>query len=137
MSDEWIVSLGSKIFFQLSYVGLTIYYLFRLNDLNNQLKNNVDVSDPFNVVTYNGEAAIWFTVEALILVAIAIGLTIWYFKTASNTEGWQFGVLALVSAILNLAAIFFIWNFINNPILRAVIIVLVAGAVTLAALNNK
>lgn len=137
-NDDQIISLWSKVVFEAIYSIVTVIFLFRLRALNAELKEGVDVTNPFEIVMYNDASPLWFSLGALILVGLAVGLIIWTFNTASREHFFlPFFILFIIVLVLNIAAIILIWNFINNPILRAVIIVIITGFGALYAMSHN
>jgi hypothetical protein len=131
VSDEQLVSFWSKVFFQSLLSILVIVFLNRLNGLNNRLREKVDLTDSFDVAMFNNGEPCLFVLFALVLVIIAVVLVIWCWRATINEDLTRFTVLTVLALLLNFIYVVLIWHMINNPILRAVIIVLVAGIVML------
>jgi uncharacterized membrane protein HdeD (DUF308 family) len=140
VSDDDIVSLGSKSIFEVIYIGVTIWFLFHLANTNYLIKHDpkIDVSNAFEVVGYNNGEPILLVFIALALVIFAVVSIIWYFNTTKNTGFmWQFLMLTILSLIANVILISWIWHLINNPILKAVIVVIIAGIILIYGAVSK
>lgn len=139
MNDDNKISLYSKIIVELAFVAVSFIYLYQLDKLNKELKKYTDISNAFEVATYKNDSAVWFVVFALIILVIAVICCIWYWKTLINTsEGTgAFLSLAIVATLMNTGIMWSIWVAINNPILRAVMVVFVFGAGAAYAMNSN
>ncbi|RHX72010.1 hypothetical protein D2U14_11350 [Lacticaseibacillus paracasei] len=142
MDQEDIVSLWSKAFYETVLVIAVSYYLWKLNSLNRIIHkvigDNVDFKSAFDVVSYDNYAPLWYALWALVFVVISVVLAIWFFRAAQyNSFNLQFLLLFGLSSVINVVLIIMIWDFINNPILRAIIIVIIAGTALLASNSSQ
>lgn len=139
MNDEDLVSLVSKIILEVTFLGLSIWYLIKLHNLNDALKENVeDIHNAFEVATYNNNQPMLYALIALIIAIVAVVLPFWFFRVASYKEFYRpYTILMIFSIVANIAIIWKTWALINNPILRAVIVVLIAGIGVLAAMSSS
>ncbi|MDG4985126.1 hypothetical protein OGZ51_13350 [Lactococcus lactis] len=122
-SDEELVSFWSKVIFELGFMGFSFSYLIHLNELNRSLRVNVNVSNIFEVVTYNGSQPARYSILALFVIMIAVILVIWYYNTAKSFRFHPFFLLlTIVTFIVNTLITVWVWNLISQPILRAVML---------------
>lgn len=131
MNDDEIVSLGSRIFFEIVYLIYSIIYFFKLNNLNHILFN-LNLKGAFEIISYNNKQPVYYVIGAIILLALSVILILSCFELA-RIENFSdiFLVLLLIVFILNIGVIVFVWVLINNPILRAFMIVCAIGFILL------
>lgn len=129
MTDDELVSFWSKTIFEIGFIAVATFYIFRLINLNNELKTNVDTTKAFDVAMYNNAQPCFYVIYALIIVLTGTLLATWYCASAIRHQYTlsRFAVLAISSLLANLTIIISIWQLINNPILKAVMAVIICG----------
>lgn len=141
MDQEDTVSFWSKAFYESALVMTVSWYLWKLNNLNKSIKKMIGKSTSFEsackVISYDDYAALWYAFGAFAFVAISVIFTIWFFQAAQqNNFSWQFILLLGMSFLLNVILIILILKLINNPILRAIIVVIIVGIGLLVASSS-
>jgi len=111
------------------YSITSMIYLFFLNALNKRLLSINFDNNPFELLSYEGYNPVKFFVMALILFIIGVCL-MFYRKNCIRDRALSFGetVATLIALVIILVFLVLIFSFIDNPILKAVLLVLGIGA---------
>lgn len=137
MNDDQKVSFISKVIFEVIFIITSIIYDLKLYKLNNEI-NSKGLKNPFEIVSFKNNLAISYFIYAILLIMIAIILVVWFFNTNSNeNSNIYFLILFVVTIIINSLIIISIFKLINNPILRAILIVGSVGFTALVTSGNN
>lgn len=118
------------------YIILVIVYLVKLDSLNKVLLRSYNKDDVWNIISHNNNQPLWYIVGAIVFYIFAIWLIIYFFRTISRV-GAAGSIFLLLSIICIIVSLIVIWNFINNPILRAFLIILGIGGVILGVSSSQ
>ncbi|MDG3142995.1 hypothetical protein MKL29_09270 [Streptococcus suis] len=132
MDNYWekIRLIHSQVIIGIIYFIITVIYLFKLNQLNHILNSNFSSDQYIEIVTFDSNKPLYYAIVALILSLIAIGLIVALLKKITQGIDEYTLVTILGMAFILLLLLILIIVLINNPILRAVIIVCgMAGAI--------
>lgn len=114
---------------------VTYCYLVKLRALNQELdKNTIGVVSAIQALQSHGDAPILYFVFACFLVLTSIFIVVLSFKKIRGDV--LAGGTFIIDFSINLYWICQIWEAINNPILRLILIVLGAGAFLISALGS-
>lgn len=118
---DYIKEKISCFILTLIYLIYTIIYLIKLDKLNNELKSftSTGVQNAIDVVKYQDGIAIQYFMEAFILVLIGIILIIYVLFSRYELNFY----LLLIYMFILVVCIVLIILFINNPILKSILIV--------------
>lgn len=111
------------------------YYLGHLDKLNEKLKEYYSSSDgavvrAFKIVFSEQNSSIMgYLLGGLVLLALLIGVVVVLFKQGNIS-------IALITGILNLILMLFVFKSLLAPILVSIIILLVVVAIVLFCFNN-
>ncbi|MBK0040768.1 MULTISPECIES: hypothetical protein [unclassified Leuconostoc] len=140
-SDDQKVSFFSKLIFEIIFLFVSVIYVVGLHRLNNAIKfARIKPTEYFKIVQFNQYSSFKYTLGALLLLIIVISLGVWYFAAASENEFTRWFVLLFIgSLVINILVLIIIWNLINVPVLRAILIVGGIGAGVIVGLlsNNR
>lgn len=110
-----------KLWYKVIYMMVVILYLVCLNKLNHKLlKQNFESS--FMLLAYNNYAALKYFVIGLILFAIGCMILYREVKRLKRVEDFREIIIVIATIIVVFALIVLIYIFIDNPILRAVLV---------------
>lgn len=103
------------------YLLGTIIYIIHLNILNDELKafTSTGIQNAIDVITYKNGIAMKFFIVALAIVIIGLGIIV--YLMASRLEVALYLLIAYI--VLIIVCIIAIIVFINNPILKSILIV--------------
>lgn len=138
MTDEQRINIWMKSIVETGFVISTVIFLNKLNMMNSTLNDNVDTSNAFKVIMFNGGQPALFALGAFLLVIIALVISFWCWHKPSYEE--YFGgslLLAIITTVVNIFSIILIWCFIDNPILRSILVVIVVGLVALYVVGSQ
>lgn len=111
-----------------------VLYLINLNKFNHQLENiggNGEIAQSVNVMLYDGGRAWKYLSLAVVLATLLVWFIITHFRYVSG-----YSMLAFIFfLVLLLIYVCLIIIFINNPILRAAIIVIFCGGILISVLK--
>lgn len=112
-----------KFWGEIVYLIITVIYLLLLNNFNHVLLSKFDYDDYFNILFYNNYETILYFLFAFILFLIGAGLIVRRWRKI-RYEDLEFEdiILHLIAMVILLILIILIIAFINNPILKAVLI---------------
>lgn len=111
------------------------YYLGHLDKLNEKLKEYYSSSDgavvrAFKIITSEQNSSIMgYLFGGLVLLALLIGVVVVLFKQGNIS-------VALITGILNLILMLFVFKSLLAPILVSIIILLVVVAIVMFCFNN-
>lgn len=111
------------------------YYLGHLDKLNEKLKEYYSSSDgavvrAFKIITSEQNSSIMgYLLGVLVLLALLIGVVVVLFKQGNIS-------VALITGILNLILMLFVFKSLLAPILVSIIILLVVVAIVMFCFNN-
>lgn len=111
------------------------YYLGHLDKLNEKLKEYYSSSDgavvrAFKIITSEQNSSIMgYLLGGLVLLALLIGVVVVLFKQGKIS-------VALITGILNLILMLFVFKSLLAPILVSIIILLVVVAIVMFCFNN-
>lgn len=111
------------------------YYLGHLDKLNEKLKEYYSSSDgavvrAFKIITSEQNSSIMgYLLGGLVLLALLIGVVVVLFKQGNIS-------VALITGILNLILMLFVFKSLLAPILVSIIILLVVVAIVMFCFNN-
>ena len=111
------------------------YYLGHLDKLNETLKEYYSSSDgavvrAFKIITSEQNSSIMgYLLGGLVLLALLIGVVVVLFKQGNIS-------VALITGILNLILMLFVFKSLLAPILVSIIILLVVVAIVMFCFNN-
>ena len=126
MNDEQKSNLIITSFFEVVFFVFSIIYDFCLYNLNIEIKK-AGVTDPFEVLFFHNNQPVHYFVIAVIIFLIGILLSFWFYRTIFRGEGNTLTVFLLMYIILNVFILIITFCLIDNPILRAVIVVIGVG----------
>lgn len=112
-----------------------VYYLGHLDKLNEKLKEYYSSSDgavvrAFKIVFSEQNSSIMgYLLGGLVLLALLIGVVVVLFKQGNIS-------VALITGILNLILMLFVFKSLLAPILVSIIILLVVVAIVMFCFNN-
>ena len=115
------------------YAMVSVTYLFNLNSLNQVLRVRYASNDAFGIISHNGNEPLWYIGGAVLLYIFAFALGSYFIRSISNVSSL---FLLLFTALL-IVILILIFNFINNPILKAVLGVLGVGGIVVVAMSLK
>lgn len=120
-----------NLFAQLLYVIGTLYYLYELRNFNNSV---IGVTSPVDVMFKdNGKA--WYLLGFALIFTLIAGFLIWYHvHVFSRMSGYSMLTLAVLM-VITVILVITIFKDINNPILRAAIVVIFGGSLIFTALT--
>lgn len=123
---------------ELIYMVITMIFLIRLNILNKILLEEVVSQNPFELLMYEKCLPLKYFVGAIILVIAGIVLIIFRCDQMKK-ENIELGemVCSIIILILTIMFISLIIYFINNPILRAVLMAVCAAIGVLSLVSNN
>ncbi len=130
------------LMFDAVYTVITAFFLFFLNSLNNILLNefpdvNNDFFKSFMLLQYNDCEPIKYFIAAIVLILIAAFYVRHLYECIKETHIEKEEVIvAICSVILMLILIAFIIYYIDNPILRAVMVVTLSSYATYIAMSE-
>lgn len=115
------------------YAIITIIYLIRLNKLNKQLLS-VKFGNSLELLAYDDSKPIRYFVIALILFVVG-GIIIYFRIKKIQSENLCFRdmALSLVSIVIIIVFLMLLFVLINNPILRAILVVVAGGIAAICA----
>lgn len=109
---------------EIVYLIVTVIYLIFLNRLNHILLSKFDNDDYFNILFYNNYETIIYFVIAIVLFFIGTMLIIYRWKEIRDMElEFEDIILNFIIMFILCVLMILIVIFINNPILRAVLVV--------------
>ncbi len=118
------------------YLIATCIYLFKLHALNRVLSPFSD--NAYEVLTYKDGIAIYYFVIALVMMGIGAFIIKWRLSQFKNKYLQEEEKMAIIINVIVICCLFLaIWIFINNPILRAVILALIGVGITGFTLSNN
>lgn len=118
------------------YVISVVVYLVKLDSLNKVLLSKYNEDAVWSIISHNSNQPLWYVVGAILFYIFAIWLIIYFFRTISRV-GAAGSIFLLLSIICMIVSLVVIWNFINNPILRAFLIVLGIGGVIIGGSSSQ
>ena len=105
------------------YSIVNIIFICFLNDLNKKLLALYPKEEWFKILTYDGSKALYFFYMTVVLIIIGILIGGYRFKMIKNKElDFEEICLYIFSIILVIFWLITLVIFINNPILRAIIL---------------
>lgn len=114
-----------------------VLYLINLIKFNHQLENiggNGEIAQSVNVMLYDGGRAWKYLSLAVVLAALAT-LLVWFIITHFRYVSGYSMLAFIFFLVLLLIYVCLIIIFINNPILRAAIIVIFCGGILISVLK--
>ncbi|GAK31067.1 hypothetical protein WOSG25_070440 [Weissella oryzae SG25] len=138
MTDEQRINIWMKSLVETGFAIFTVIFLIKLNMMNTTLNNIVDTSDAFKVIMFNNGQPALFALGAFLLVLLAVVISFWCWHRP-NYERYADSeiLLAIISTILNIIFVILILIFINNPILRSIIVVGGIGLIALYVVGSQ
>lgn len=119
MAKKWAVLEGS-------YAIFVVFFLYKLYRLNQELLS-LSAGTPFELLRYHHYKPLYFFAAAVVLSIFGAGIIIYF---VHNIRYSELDPIFLFSAFLlifvNILLIVLIVIFINNPILRAIILAVAA-----------
>lgn len=115
------------------YVMITIVYLRKLDSLNKQLFS-IRFESPLDLLVYDDSKPVWYFIVAVCLFIVG-GIIIYHRVKSVFRKTLCFGevVSSMVSIVVIISFLVLIYIFINNPILRAVLVAVAAGIAAICA----
>ena len=126
-----------QILAMVGYSLLVVLYLINLNKFNHQLESiggNGEIAQSVNVMLYDGGRAWKYLSLAVVLAALAT-LLVWFIITHFRYVSGYSMLAFIFFLVLLLIYVCLIIIFINNPILRAAIIVIFCGGILISVLK--
>lgn len=109
---------------EIVYLIVTVIYLIFLNRLNHILLSKFNNNDYFDILKYNNYETIIYFVIAIVLFFIGTMLIIYRWKEIRDIElEFEDIILNFIIMFILCVLMILIVIFINNPILRAVLVV--------------
>lgn len=116
-----------KIWYKILYLLGVIFYLIKLNNLNQKLLlKNID--DSLDIIQYDNYAALKFFGVAFILILIGIGILCKEFSDLKIGRDWDAGLedlhdiaISIITILVVIILMLLILDFIMVPILRAIL----------------
>lgn len=120
----------------IAYIVSVIIYLIKLDGLNKLLLMKYPSNSPFAIMGHNNNQPLLYVIGAIIFYIVGILLIVYFSKSMSRVfiEGTIFLIISVILIIVSLILIFF---FINNPILRAFLMVLGFSGVILGTVSQS
>ncbi|NBA38120.1 hypothetical protein GVK96_01115 [Enterococcus hirae] len=121
-----------KLHLFFSYTGVyalcTIIFSVKLNRLNHYLLENGYDANPIELLQYNDYQAVKYFLYTLLYGIVGMILVVYYFYCFKNgfLETDE-AITAVVSIIVIIALLILLVCLINNPILKAITIVVIVG----------
>jgi hypothetical protein len=132
---EVIKKNGLYSFFQIVYIVCSTIYLMFLSILNQEIMHLSD--NALMLISYKNGMPIYFFLGAILLFIIGIKLIFFFIKEMkTNYLESEDTALLFVYMIMLIVFMVLIFLFINNPILRAILAVLVVGGGSLWLLGQ-
>ncbi|WP_214463756.1 hypothetical protein [Levilactobacillus brevis] len=133
---EWIKrpEFYSRVTIDAIFSIIVAFYLSKLNALNQSLdKNPAGAIAAMQELRSHNNAPIWYFLLAILLVGISLTIVALSFKKIRGdaVAGWTF----IMDVLINVYWIHQIWEAINNPIVRLMLLAAGAGAFTLTLLK--
>lgn len=118
------------------YAVITVMYLISLDKLNKQLLS-MKFENPLKLLLYDGSKPIWHFAIALTLFVTG-GIVIYCRVKKIYRESLCFGkmIASLASVMVVIAFLILLYIFINNPILRAIFVVVGSGIAVICAFTK-
>lgn len=124
------------IFLQMIYSFITAIFLYNLDKLNKILLFKYK-DNPIELLSYANYKPMWYFVYTVVFVLIGLAFLVYYIRNWKENvkESIFLFVIGLTGAIL---AIILLIVFINNPILKAILLAIVgAGFLGFVVLGNE
>ena len=118
------------------YIVSVIIYLIKLDGLNKLLLMKYPSNSPFKIIGHNNNQPLLYVIGAIIFYIVGILLIVYFSKSMSRVsiEGTIFLIISVILIIVSLILIFF---FINNPILRAFLVVIGLSSIFMGAISQS
>ena len=113
---------------QLLYVASTLYYLHELREFNSSV---VGVTNPVDIM-FKDDGKAWYLLGFALIFTTLAGFLIWYVFSRMSGYSMLTLIFLIVISVILVAIIF---KDINNPILRAAIVVIFGGSMIFTALT--
>lgn len=119
------------------YIGFTIIYLIFLNSFNKELLSLFGENEFTKILAYKNYSSIWYFVIAMLLVVIGTAIIVYRMKKMrflfEEENSFLMIILYFIAIIIVFIAIVQIFIFISNPVLRAILALVMFGV----AFSNK
>ena len=116
---------------QLLYVVSTLYYLHELREFNSSV---VGVTNPVDIM-FKDDGKAWYLLGFALIFTTLAGFLIWYHvHVFSRMSGYSMLTLIFL-IVISVILVAIIFKDINNPILRAAIVVIFGGSMIFTALT--
>jgi len=104
-------------------------YLVKLNNLNQILLQENLADDVFALLSYEDNKPIWYLCCAAFLVLASAGMIYYEVQLWKGSDEYIIDfIIFIVMLVVIITIISWIWVLINNPILKAFIIVVIGGS---------
>lgn len=115
---------------EIIYVLVCSIYLWNLNNLNTKLLQLFNENDYIDIISYNNNLPIYYFVIMIFLTVIGVTIIVYRFRQMryQNLDKENI-IINLISICLIAIFIILLFLFINNPILKAIFVIVTIGSI--------